>query len=492
MHVPREMRLDQLLTEFENSYDGGSGWARNLRNAIDASPLLRECVLVAVGEGHLARFALSDAKAPDKIAYSSLDHTIRLDAEIVRDAGRDPIATAELIFGLGHETDHAMREKESTKQRRAFDDDAEKIAQMRGVPSHDYTRVLRTMLEARRTDEALAHLGGFNALLSWVLDRNPGASWKDVYASCPHRMDDFIVRPDDGDPAGYRLKPGLSPADSGLLGRTPDNIETMRRQYYDKPAQDAGLGKNGDLDYRHHDAAQLMDFIDRKDSVFNFVTKETRSPDAPKIVVNVRALGLDESLLDTRLRYWLPDEHAREAARQAEVPDRKRKREPAGAAGPAGQAQPGRHDAQPADPLDTKRAKTTPDGRSAGREPGADALAGAEHPLYRTAFALLGSHASALRLDATAMENLAAGIAYETQRQTATTAPPTIAAIAPGSDGKILFVADRSLGDPSHHLVQVDIAQWRTRPASEWLGKLSQDGAGIPEPTHPNSQPPRH
>lgn len=488
MHMP-EPSLDRLLDQFEKDHDDGSGWTRNLRRAIEASPVLRENLERAVHEKYLVGFALSGSAAVENNAYSLRKQKILLNEATIRAAVPGSAEVGELVFAVGHETDHALRYEENLAASVAFDTAVRRIGESRGVRFHDYTQPLQDMLDARRTDEAKAHLGGFNAYLSWVERNFPDMSIEKVQALCPDRMDDFLTAYARDGTSEIWFKPGLEFDDVHGLPQNPSNVEAMKWYYYDKPGSEAGLGRSGTLDYRHHDASGLLDVIHGKDETLNCsrnneTRKLYRRPGTPHIVVDLDALGLDRSQLDTVLSFAvLQSNRGRDIATETDGQDRKRKREPAKR---AERAEPGRDGTRPPDPVDTKRARITPGGHAATPELSAGTFPGADHPLYRMAFALLRPHASALHLDATALQNVAAGIAHEMQSQAPKTPPPTIAGVFPSADGQVVFATDRARDDPSQRVIHIVTEEWRTRPASDVLAKMPHDGADTQSPTHPH------
>jgi hypothetical protein len=471
MHNASRQRLDRLLTEFEQAYDDGSGWTRHLRQAIDASPVLLTNLERAVGDGHLTGFALSPQGAVENNAYSPGEKKILLNEETLREARPDGPRVGELVFALGHETDHALRLLENAASRKAFHDAADKIVQTFDVPYHDYTAPLRDMLEARRTDEAKAHLAGYSAHHAWVIENNPSASLEDIHASLPGRMNDFIDVLPAGDWTYCVLKPGLKNEDflSHDLGQSEKNVKAMKQYYYDKDASEAGLGPNGDLDYRHHDAAQLMDLIDENDRFIHRRGTDVRKPGAPRVVIDLDALGLDGTKLRTRLPYITPQDILAETNGRGT----KRTFEP---------PQPKHDGTHPTDPIPAKRARATPGEGGALPDPATDGRPGADHPFYLRAIELLRDNPKVPRMDAVTFDNVAAGIAFEASQKNWS----VIHMVTASKDGRHVFALDREPRQQPIDDIHIDIAQWRQRPATDTLAKLAALGPSqaAASPTH--------
>lgn len=466
MHMP-EPSLDSLLDQFEKDHDDGTHWTRNLRRAIDASPVLRENLERAVHEKYLVGFALSDPAAVENNAYSLREQKILLNEATIRAAVPGSTEVGELVFAVGHETDHALRYEENLAASLAFDRAVRRIGESTGVRFHDYTQPLQDMLDARRTDEAKAHLGGFNAYLSWVERNVPDLSIEKVQALCPDRMDDFLTAPARDGSSEIWFKPGLELDDAHGLPQNPSNVEAMKWYYYDKPGSEAGLGRSGTLDYRHHDASGLLDVIHGKDETLNYSrNNETRElyrrAGTPHIVVDLDALGLDRSQLETRLSFAvLQSNRGRDIATETDGQDRKRKREP----------EPKDHAAPRADPVGTKRARVVSGEGLASPEPATDALPGADHPLYREAFAHLWLRREELSLDGndTALRNIAAGLAFEARHG----GLQTISQVFPSPDERHVLAVDRPATDEASNHIGIVIDEWRTRPAADTLAKLA-------------------
>jgi hypothetical protein len=119
-----------------------------------------------------------------------------------------------------------------------------------GAP-RDYTQAVAHYVEGVRAEEAQAHIGGFNALVSHVARKNHGAvpTPQDLYEALPGRMGDFIDRRGVSPNETYQMKAGLTRAQDGTLAFTPDNVQAMKGHYADKFP--GSFGENGLLDYRH-------------------------------------------------------------------------------------------------------------------------------------------------------------------------------------------------------------------------------------------------
>jgi hypothetical protein len=232
-----------------------------LAMVLESSPVLKANVEFALARGDLKGFVF-DSAALDGAGGSYDTRTGKID--IPRTAYAN---TAALVFVLGHENQHAISLRAQAEQpyvaklRQDIDaiqapaiiqGGAHTIPQPspHGAP-RDYTQAVRDYIEGVRGEEAQAHIGGFNALVSYATRRNHGQtpSLQELYETLPGRMDDFIERRGVGVQATYQLKQGLTLAEDGTLAFSPGNIDAMKKHYADNFP--GSFGDNGLLDYRH-------------------------------------------------------------------------------------------------------------------------------------------------------------------------------------------------------------------------------------------------
>lgn len=200
--------------------------------------------------------------------------------------------SAEMVFVLGHETQHALSLRGQPEQPymtrlkqdidavqaphippRAGPDAPEPRVQPspHGAP-RDYTQAVAHYVEGVRAEEAQAHIGGFNALVSFVARRNHGAvpTPQDLYETLPGRMGDFIERRGVSPNETYQMKAGLTRAEDGTLAFTPQNVEAMKRHYADKFP--GSFGENGLLDYRHQSIQTAWKVIQQSEADITHTT----------------------------------------------------------------------------------------------------------------------------------------------------------------------------------------------------------------------------
>lgn len=248
---PPRPTLTDLLDDYEGRQPADARHSRErLEHAIEASPVLKTMLQRAIADGALDRFTFGDAPDGAGGSYSPGDRSMNLNASSFR-------TESNLVFVLGHETQHALSLQGQaapyqTALTAAIAQRADLAAPLASLAApRDYTDVVRDVVEGTRREEAQAHIGGFNALASYVrherhLDRAP--TLKELYQTEPGRMSDFInvsglIFKD------YALKPGLAREADGSMALSDGNIDRMKVYYADKfPGT---FGDNGLMDYRN-------------------------------------------------------------------------------------------------------------------------------------------------------------------------------------------------------------------------------------------------
>lgn len=189
-----QRRLELLLGDYERPEPGApprpqSGY---LRNAIESSPDLQRHLLQAIDEGVIIR--LAKGGYPGALAsYSPLERTMSVPYP---DHGH-PL---ELVAVAGHETRHALDGHGRSELVDTFLPAIEAIARSPGP--HDYTAPLLALVESRRTGEARAEIGGFNAVVSAMqrMDITPDPA--NIARMMPEQAQSFVA-PVPGQPGQF-------------------------------------------------------------------------------------------------------------------------------------------------------------------------------------------------------------------------------------------------------------------------------------------------
>lgn len=219
-----------------------------LRHAIESSPELRQNLLTAIGEGQLERFEKSTSPGAGA-TYSPITRAMSIPNP---DAGHP----MELVFTLGHETQHALDAHDATHLQGTFLPAVDAISRSAERP-HDYTDPLRGLIESSRESEARAEIGGFNAVISAMRQAGMSVDAADLARTMPTWSEDFLT-PRPGDPQGYAWR-GLTRNADGTLPFSDANVDAMKVNYAD--ALPGTFGPNGLLDYRHQALLNGLEFI---------------------------------------------------------------------------------------------------------------------------------------------------------------------------------------------------------------------------------------
>lgn len=260
---------------------------QNLRAVIEESPVLMRQMNDAVEKGHLKHFALMPTGENAGASYSPDTQTINLKHINLSEAsGRDV-----LTFLLGHEIQHGVNRERTREALEQFDGDVRRVLQS-GRAVHDYSSALDEMLAINRSDEASAHIAGWNALVSRVKHANPQADLFDVARLLVHvdYVNEFVESKEIDGRQQFVVKDGFTL--NADLSITPDplNIEAAGKHYFDKEPRDARLGLGGDSDYTNYYAVGLVGSI---------CQYEINNPAfAAKVQLDMRGLKLEEKLLE--------------------------------------------------------------------------------------------------------------------------------------------------------------------------------------------------
>ncbi len=177
-----------------------------------------------------------------------------------------------------------------------FGNDVNRIGQS-AQAVHDYTAPVNTMLAANRNDENTANIAGYNATVSMLRsgngNRNP--TLEEIYRSHPGRMQDVIaVTP--GTPSTYALKPGYALNADMTMTPNAANVQAMGQNYFDMPAARARLGANGDSNYQHYYATNLVGFVAQVERA-NAPTHAANGINT-QLHLNMNTLGVNEPQLE--------------------------------------------------------------------------------------------------------------------------------------------------------------------------------------------------
>jgi len=234
MRSDEQEKLDNMIEAYAK---GGTRAHRDttelIQVALHSSPDLKARTLDAVRNGYLQSYSDTAVDGVAGAAYHAKDQSMRIPPQV----GLTDRAMMEKVFTLGHETEHARSTKGVDYASKTLLPAISALAKSDSVGPRDYTGIIDAYVENTRAEEGRAHIGGFNALASFVInDKHPKPAQllRDLYEAHPDRMGDFIQKSSDAHPATYKLKEGLKLQPDGLMAYSPENIAAMKVHYADK------------------------------------------------------------------------------------------------------------------------------------------------------------------------------------------------------------------------------------------------------------------
>lgn len=229
----------------------------DLRQAIDASPILTEQINALAQSGALRRIA--PHTTPSAGAYLQNEREMQLSLDLLSTSLSGTFNSASAIMVLGHELRHAADldalEQSENRFNRALD-----VAAQPREREHDYTAPIGLYLSEMRNLEARAEISGWNSLTNAVCteakDKGlPAPELKDIYLRAPHRMWQFVDVDHPRLPATCTIKPNLDIDDHLHMAVSEQNLEGMARNFFDAGI---GLGHHGNSNYANHYGAYAV------------------------------------------------------------------------------------------------------------------------------------------------------------------------------------------------------------------------------------------
>jgi len=260
--------LDDMVDAYAKGGPQQARTAEGIREVLMLSPDLNKRVLEAVRDGHLTRFSAENPGDNAAAGYNANSRTMHVRPNF---NGSDS-AYAEMMFVLGHETDHARSLKGENHAVSMLMPAVQRLAEAPSVGARDYTPIIGQYVDRQRAEEAQAHIGGFNAIASYAMQHvkpAPGKELQAIYGIDPVRMGDFISV--TGEPATYALKAGLSVGKDFQMPKSAQNIEAMKGHYADKLI-------DGDyMMYRQEAIKSGMEVVGRIEKIHSDSNLEDRS-----------------------------------------------------------------------------------------------------------------------------------------------------------------------------------------------------------------------
>jgi len=282
-------QVQKMLDAFSRKRDVTPEMVDNLRLALVASPLLVEQINQAIEEKHIKTFGLLDASFKAGATYDGQRKSINVSRTGLIPAEKDwQQSINDMTFVLGHEIQHGFNHAE---RQRAND---EAVRQMDFIakskdPRNVYDDPVEYHIQASRSDEARAHIAGWNATLSQLARGDKQVTLDDIQTAIPGRAKDFLEKIQATN--RYQPKPGLTFNADNSLSPTPGNIEMMGKYYYDNPENKIG---HAESTYRNLDGANALSLAAEAQ---RRQAKPFRGQE-PQFLVNMQSRGLEEGKLE--------------------------------------------------------------------------------------------------------------------------------------------------------------------------------------------------
>jgi hypothetical protein len=292
-------KLEKLLQEFQdNAKTTTTDPGKNLREWLEKSPDLKKRMEDAADKGYLTKIEPLAPGANAGGSYSASTKTMSLPVDKLN----TPSKQGEMIFVMGHEIEHAHYATKRTAALATFTKEVTDLANTNSA-KHDHTAAIGKVVQFYRENEANAHIGGFNAIVSKLTkDKGAAPELKDIYEAVPGRMKDFINKEGISPNFTYKLKDGLTLEADKTMAQNKSNIDAMGKYYFDNSS--ATLGKNGNQTYPNYYGDWAMGVVDAKEKAAHAARlKLDPTAVAPKVEINLSKLGLNKAVLTNSLTY---------------------------------------------------------------------------------------------------------------------------------------------------------------------------------------------
>jgi hypothetical protein len=221
--MPFSPTITQYLNSFAQVVPNGVNASIyiSLTDAISNSPLLLQQLENAAAGGILTGFAVNTGSANGKAAeMSNKTIVFYVDAN-----GSPNVATtpARFAFLLGHEIGHAEYSPTVQQVYQNFLSGVDTLSSRSGP--QDYTQLLLAAQTTHGVDEAVAHIKGWNDMVSYMRAVNPGVTPSQLYFAGGSYSFSFMD-------ANQNAVKGLSFNNDFTVNLTPENIAAVVTSYF--------------------------------------------------------------------------------------------------------------------------------------------------------------------------------------------------------------------------------------------------------------------
>lgn len=285
-------RLTGMLNDLASRGAASARAATQLRKALAGSPSLVERFQRAIQTGQLKRIELLSNDAAE-FAHMTLDGTLRIRESAT--VGVSDVQKMDVLrSALGHEIAHGLY-TDFYKDYAAVTYAAANLAQ-NGGPVRDYTKLIGNYLASARRNEAVANIGGWNAVVSQMNADNGGKPL--VRSEVMERMRQAMPESfEQVSPGVFELRSGITlTADMRINAGIASNVEAFARDHFDRGSSSLGPGK--DVNYLHYYAAGIISYVLSAEMDFNHGEGQSG------VHINLGQLGLVESMLERAGLYF--------------------------------------------------------------------------------------------------------------------------------------------------------------------------------------------
>ena len=268
-----------------------------IEEAILSSPLLQQRMTEEVQAGRLQHVRLQSSGEHSGGHYRRADRSIYMDPDSFTSLKIKTERLDRITYVLGHETAHSALSEGSALSSQALSAAVHGALWTESDVGHlDLTAPAGRYLQYARQDESMATIAAWNALADRIDHERFGPLSQQDLLERVAAIGDCVVGSEE---IGFKLAPGITlNAQQRIMIGTPlaesANLEAVGVCYYDKPAQETKLGRNGDSDYTNHYGAAVIESIAA--NVRSFET--TIGQRAPQIHLDLDQLGLKRAQLE--------------------------------------------------------------------------------------------------------------------------------------------------------------------------------------------------
>ncbi|WP_343742762.1 beta strand repeat-containing protein [Herbaspirillum huttiense] len=246
--------LQRILTRFSQRKEVSADAYQAIITALEKSPVLTAELNAAADGGGLLSFDILPASSNAGAQFGN--GTLQLK---VSQIGIPSSSEADLIFQIGHETQHALNAGDTDKAWATFSSDVTSLA--KSSSPQDYTQILEALQAQEGRDEATAQISGWNAYVDYVNHITPAGQAPDYTGSFYSQF--FISK--NGTPVeGIAFGKNADGTVNYFVDPKIESNVIAERNAYFYQQDTTHLGQNGNEDYPSYYAGNAVSKIARE------------------------------------------------------------------------------------------------------------------------------------------------------------------------------------------------------------------------------------